>query len=98
MGGLGNAQTVEVSMRLSNTVQTSRPWRIHELTQDFLRPIFEQARTSGQLRDGIVSDDAAEFVLRMILSLLSVAGPRRRSQVKEREFLRTYCAGAIIRD
>ena len=26
---LGNAQTVEVSMRLSNTVQTSRPWRIH---------------------------------------------------------------------
>jgi AcrR family transcriptional regulator len=71
---------------------------LYELTQDFLRPIFEQARTSGQLRDGIVSDDAAEFVLRMILSLLSVAGPRRRSQVKEREFLRTYCAGAIMRD
>jgi len=28
-------QTMEVSMRLPNTAQTSRPWRIHELTQDF---------------------------------------------------------------
>ena len=70
---------------------------LYELTQDFLRPIFEQAGTSGQLRDGIYSEDAAEFVLRMILSLLSVAGPRKRSQAKEREFLRRYCAGAIVR-
>lgn len=70
---------------------------LFELTQDFLRPIFEQAGTSGQLRDGIYSEDAAEFVLRMILSLLSVAGPRKRSQAKEREFLRRYCAGAIVR-
>src|SRR5262249_59538049 len=26
---------MEVSMRLPNTAQTSRPWRIHELTQHF---------------------------------------------------------------
>ena len=71
---------------------------LYELTQDFLRPIFEQARTEGQLRDGVIAEDAAEFVLRMILSLLSVAGPRKRSQAKEREFLRTYCAGAIVRE
>ena len=71
---------------------------LYELTQDFLRPIFEQARIAGQLRDGILSEDAAEFVLRMILSLLSVAGPRKRSQAKEREFLRIYCAGAIVRE
>lgn len=70
---------------------------LYDLTQDFLRPIFEQARTAGQLRDGIIAEDAAEFVLRMILSLLSVAGPRKRSQAKEREFLRRYCAGAIVR-
>lgn len=70
---------------------------LYELTQDFLRPIFEQAREAGQLRDGVTADDAAEFVLRMILSLLSVAGPRTRSQTKDREFLRTYCAGAFVR-
>ena len=71
---------------------------LYELTQDFLRPIFEQARAAGQLRDGIIAEDAAEFVLRIILSLLSVAGPRARSQNKEREFLRTYCAGALVSD
>jgi AcrR family transcriptional regulator len=70
---------------------------LYELAQDFLRPIFEQARVVGQLRDGIIAEDAAEFVLRMILSLLSVAGPRQRSQAKEREFLATYCAGALVR-
>jgi AcrR family transcriptional regulator len=70
---------------------------LYELTQDFWRPIFEQARAAGQLREGIIAEDAAEFVLRMILSLLSVAGPRKRSQAKEREFLATYCAGAIVR-
>lgn len=70
---------------------------LFELTTDFLRPIFEQARHEGQLRDGVVAEDAAEFVLRMILSLLSVEGPRRRSEAKERQFVRTFCAGAIVR-
>lgn len=70
---------------------------LYELTGDFLQPIFEEAREAGQLREGVVAEDAAEFVLRMILSLLSVAGPRKRSQAKEREFLRTYCAGAVVR-
>jgi AcrR family transcriptional regulator len=71
---------------------------LYELTQDFLRPIFEQAHMAGRLRDGIIAEDAAEFVLRVILSLLSVAGPRKRSQNAERQFLRTYCAGAIVRE
>ena len=70
---------------------------LYELTGDFLRPIFDDARAAGHLREDVVAEDAAEFVLRMILSLLSVAGPRQRSQAKEREFLRTYCAGAIVR-
>lgn len=70
---------------------------LFELTTDFLRPIFDQARAEGQLREGVVAEDAAEFVLRMILSLLAVDGPRRRSEAKEREFVRTFCAGAIVR-
>lgn len=70
---------------------------LYHLTQNFLRPIFEQAMQDGQLRDGVGPEDAAEFVLRIILSLLSVAGPRRRSQARDRDFLRTYCAGAIVK-
>ncbi len=69
---------------------------LFELTGDFLRPIFEAARAQGQLRDGIVAEDAAEFVLRMILSLLAVSGPRRRSPAKERGFVRRYCASALV--
>lgn len=71
---------------------------LFEMTTDFLRPIFEQARRDGQLRDGVIAEDAAEFVLRIILSVLAVDGPRRRSEAKERQFLRTFCAGAIVRD
>jgi AcrR family transcriptional regulator len=70
---------------------------LFELTTDFLRPIFEQAYRQGELREGVVAEDAAEFVLRIILSLLSVDGPRRRSDAKQRQFLRTFCAGPIVR-
>jgi AcrR family transcriptional regulator len=69
---------------------------LFEITTDFLRPIFEQAHREGRLRKDVVAEEAAEFVLRMILSLLSVDGPRRRSDAKQRQFLRTFCAGAIV--
>lgn len=69
---------------------------LFELTFDFLRPIFDQARIDGTLREGVVAEEAAEFVLRMILSLLSVPGPRVRSAAKERAFVRTFCAGPIV--
>jgi AcrR family transcriptional regulator len=69
---------------------------LFEITTDFLRPIFEQAHRQGRLRRDVVAEEAAEFVLRMILSLLSVDGPRRRSDAKQRQFLRTFCASAIV--
>jgi len=69
---------------------------LFELTTDFLRPIFEQAHRQGRLREGVIAEEAAEFVLRVILSLLAVDGPRRRSDAKQRQFLRTFCAGAIV--
>lgn len=70
---------------------------LFEISTDFLRPIFDTARANGLLRDGVLAEDAAEFVLRMILSLLAVEGPRNRTAAKEREFVRTYCAGAIVK-
>ena len=69
---------------------------LFELTTDFLRPLFDQARKSGQLRSGVASDDAAEFVLRLILSFLTVAGPKTRSHAKQREFLRVFVSGALV--
>ena len=71
---------------------------LFEITTDFLRPLFETARQEGQLRPGIEAEDASEFVLRFILSLLSVDGPRARTAAKEREFVRRFCAGALVAD
>lgn len=71
---------------------------LFEITTDFLRPIFEQARVDDQMRPGVEAEDAAEFVLRMILSMLSVSGPRVRSAAKEREFVLRFVAGAILDD
>lgn len=71
---------------------------LSKLTGDFLRPLIESARAEGHQRTDVVAEDAAEFVLRMILSLLSVSGARQRSAVKERAFLRIYCAGALVGD
>ena len=70
---------------------------LFEITTDFLRPIFEQARAEDLVRPRVEAEDAAEFVLRIILSLLSVPGPRKRTAAKEREFVRTYCVGAVLK-
>lgn len=70
---------------------------LFEITTDFLRPIFEQARAEDVVRPRVEAEDAAEFVLRMILSLLSVPGPRQRTAAKQREFVRTYCVGAVLK-
>ncbi|QYG94487.1 TetR/AcrR family transcriptional regulator [Iamia sp. SCSIO 61187] len=71
---------------------------LFELATDFLRPIFTAAGVDDRLRPGVEAEDAAEYVLRIILSMLSVSGPKARSQAKERAFVRTYCAGAILAD
>lgn len=69
---------------------------LFDVTTDFLSPFFEAARANGQLRDGVRADTAAEFVLRIILSLLTVPGPASLDQARQREFVRTFCASAIV--
>lgn len=65
-------------------------------TADFLRPRFEKARQSGELRANIGLDDAAEWTLRVILSLLTVSGPRARSDDELRAYLHTFLVPALV--
>jgi len=65
-------------------------------TADFLRPLFEGARESGQLREGIDLDEAAEWTLRIVLSLLTVEGARHRTDAQKRELLRTFLVPALV--
>ena len=65
-------------------------------TSEFLHPYFEAARDAGQLRPGLDLDDAAEWILRCILSLLTVTSPRKRSRAAERRFVETFLLPALV--
>lgn len=54
---------------------------------DFLRPYFERAQESGDLRADVDPEDLAEWTLRITLSLLTVKGPASRSTDETRDFL-----------
>lgn len=66
------------------------------LTTQFLHPRFEAAKAEGTLRAGLDLDDAAEWTVRTILSLVTVAGPRERTVEELRAFLETYLVPALV--
>lgn len=64
-------------------------------TTEFLRPLLEDAQRSGDMRNDVDIDDAAEWILRTILSLLTVQGPVRRSDARLRQFLHAFLVPAL---
>lgn len=71
---------------------------LFDLAAEFLGPTFERAQAEGRLRPGVEVREATEFVVRMVLSLLAVPGARRRTAAAQRQFVRVYCAGALVVD
>lgn len=69
---------------------------LFELTAEFLHPLLEAAQESEQLRTGIEVQEAAEWTLRTILSLLTVAGPRHRTEADQYRFLQTYLVPSLV--
>ncbi|KKC01599.1 TetR family transcriptional regulator [Mycobacterium intracellulare subsp. chimaera] len=67
---------------------------LFELVAEFLRPVF--AAHWDQLEPGVSVDDAAEWILRTVLSLLSVRGPRHRSPEGLDAFLRRFLLPALL--
>jgi AcrR family transcriptional regulator len=70
---------------------------LFRITGEFLRPRLEAARDLGELRDDIDLDDAVEWILRTILSLLTVSGPRKRTKASERQFIRSFVVPSLLR-
>jgi AcrR family transcriptional regulator len=68
---------------------------VFERVTAFLVPVLE--RWADEARAGLDAADAAEWVVRVILSLLAVPGPRRRSSDGERAYLHTYLVPALAR-
>lgn len=69
---------------------------LFEIVTEFLRPIF--TRHWSCVEPGVSVDDAAEWVVRTILSLLTVRGPRERSRDGLRAFLSRFLLPAILAD
>ena len=67
---------------------------LFEIVTEFLRPIF--TRHWSCVEPGVSVDDAAEWVVRTILSLLTVRGPRERSRDGLRAFLSRFLLPAIL--
>jgi AcrR family transcriptional regulator len=63
----------------------------------FIAPYFEQARAAGLVRAQVGLDDAVEFVVRMIHSLLIVPGHRDRSDAQLRRYVRTFVVPALLK-
>jgi AcrR family transcriptional regulator len=67
---------------------------LFELVTEFLRPVFATHWT--QLAPGVSVDDASEWILRTVLSLLTVRGPRERSRDGLRSYLERLLLPAIV--
>jgi AcrR family transcriptional regulator len=59
-------------------------------------PLLARAQTAGLLRADLQVDELAEWLLRAILSLLTVEGPTPHSADDERRLLATYLVPAIV--
>ncbi len=68
---------------------------LFELVTEFLRPVF--AQHWDDLGAGLSVDDAAEWILRTILSFLTVKGPRQRSRDGLDVYLRRFLLPAILK-
>lgn len=67
---------------------------LFERVTEFFRPYFDTY--SDEVRPGVGVVEASEWILRLLLSLLTVAGPRRRTQDGTRQFLRTYLVPSLL--
>lgn len=69
---------------------------LFDITAQFLRPYFEAAQEGGTLRSGVDLDEAAEWVLRAILSMVTFDGTRQRDDEDLRRYLRTFLLPALV--
>jgi AcrR family transcriptional regulator len=66
------------------------------LVTEFLRPLLQAARDDGVLRSGVDVEEAAEWILRTVLSLLAVTGPVRRGVSDKQRLLATFLVPALV--
>lgn len=67
---------------------------LFEMTIEFFRPLF--VTHAAELRPDTTVEDAGEWILRAVLSLVTVPGPKRRSESAIDAYLARYLLPAIL--
>jgi AcrR family transcriptional regulator len=80
---------------LSSTISGASEALFQQWTDD-VAPYLAQAQTIGLLRQDMDSRETAEWILRAILSLVTIEGHVRHSADDERRLLRTYVVPALL--
>jgi AcrR family transcriptional regulator len=62
---------------------------------EYLQPLLAQAQAAGELRADLNADELAEWLIRIILSLLTVQGPKPRTRNEIRTMLEHYLLPAL---
>jgi len=79
--------------RLAGGIIAGASLVLFERVKDFFLPFF--ARWPAQLGEGVDVTGASEWIVRTLLSLLTVRGPHLRTPDGQRQYLRTYLVPAI---
>jgi AcrR family transcriptional regulator len=81
---------------MSRALSASDAAAPYALCSAFIEPYFEAARSAGLVRPQVGLDDAVEFVVRMIHSLLVVPGHADRDDAELRRYVRTFVVPALL--
>jgi AcrR family transcriptional regulator len=92
---LGMLFTPEAVGVASRVVLTSE--RLLEIGADILRPMFEPARRRGLLRESVQIEALMEWVLRILMSYLTVPSHLARSDAELRHLLRVMMLPAVLK-
>ncbi|MBV9487031.1 MAG: TetR/AcrR family transcriptional regulator [Frankiaceae bacterium] len=85
-----------LSTPLSRALDASDAAAPYAVCAAFIAPYFEQARAAGLVRPNVGLNDAVEFVVRMIHSLLVVPGHQPRNDVQLRRYVRTFVVPSLL--
>ncbi len=91
LSALFNAESLGISSSLPGATDL-----IIEGMLERIGPLFDAARTSGELRTDLADREIAEWLLRIVMSLLSFEGDAGRSRDETRHFLETFVIPTLL--
>lgn len=85
-----------LSTPLSRAITSADTAASYAVCSAFIEPYFTQAKHAGLVRSQVNLDDAVEYVVRMIHSLLVVPGHHDRSEAQLRRYVRLFVVPALL--